>query len=242
MSNSTPFWKSFWDEYPLKADPLDYLKQVGKTVNGEDIADTQFRAILEDIDQRLEFQQEDVVLDLCCGNGLITREIASRCKSVLGVDFSSALVTQARQITTSSNTSYMEMDVREIGNLNERYYGKFTKVLWYEALAFFEEEDLYEILRALRVLTSQDAVILIGSVLDYERKWSFFNTVARKLNYAINFWLLGREKGLGKWWKKSDIRRICADVGFSCYFHAQNAILHTSHYRIDVKVILEDKS
>ncbi|HUW94306.1 MAG TPA: class I SAM-dependent methyltransferase [Anaerolineae bacterium] len=230
------FWKSFWDSYPRRAAEREYLRQVGKTVGGMEITREQFDTIVEDIENHLELTSSDVVLDLCCGNGLITRELARKCDQVVGVDFSRPLIEQARKITAEQNVRYISMDVKEIARVTSLVEGPFSKVLWYEALQFFDEREFRSILAALRDLTTGDVSILIGSVLDHDRKWRFFDTPKRRLQYAVKLVLLRREVGLGKWWRRSEIERVCRQCGFACDFKDQSELLHTSHYRIDVKL------
>jgi cyclopropane fatty-acyl-phospholipid synthase-like methyltransferase len=236
MKDWKKFWGDFWNAYPARAGADEYFKQVGKTVNGAPISPAQFDALMNDITRLLALQSDDIVLDLCCGNGLITREIASKCQQVVGVDFSEILIQRAKENATSPNVKYIQMDVRQIRKLSTEYPGYFTKVLWYEALAFFDTKDLVEILDVLTIMTRKNAVILIGSVLDAERKWNFFNTFRRRFMYIVNIVLLGKEVGLGKWWPRKEISDVCRKAGYEHEFHYQSKILHTAHYRIDVKL------
>ncbi len=236
MKNWKEFWENFWVAYPEKAGDTQYFEQVGKTIHGVPISPQQYDSLIDDVEKMLALNEHDHVLDLCCGNGLITSEIAKKCSNVVGVDFSEVLIRRAKENKQSPNIEYLQMDARKIRNLSDEYQGYFTKVLWYEALAFFDKKDLREILDAIKTITTNDALILIGSVLDAERKWNFFNTLGRKFNYIVNIVLLGREVGLGKWWKRKEIEETCNQLGFKYEFHYQNKILHTAHYRIDIKL------
>jgi 2-polyprenyl-3-methyl-5-hydroxy-6-metoxy-1,4-benzoquinol methylase len=44
-------------------------------------------SIAEYIMRKIKINTDNVVLDACCGNGLITRIIANHCKEIHGVDF-----------------------------------------------------------------------------------------------------------------------------------------------------------
>lgn len=229
-------WKKFWESYPRRADENDYLKQVGRTVNGKPVSALQFRTILNDIFDLLEPDRNDVVLDLCCGNGLITKEVAKKCRHVVGLDFSQYLIEQARKSNKLPNVEYLNLDVRELGKISHDYLNFFDKVIFYEALAFLDENDLVEILKNLKMMTKEKRTILIGSVLDKDRKWKFFDTFKRKLTYIIKIVLLHQEVGLGKWWSKQEIVKGCKQLNLHCEFHEQSKILHTSHYRFDVTI------
>jgi cyclopropane fatty-acyl-phospholipid synthase-like methyltransferase len=230
------YWKTFWERYPLGSDETEYLKQVGKTVGGVSISNQQFDAIIDDIDKHLNIRRDDIILDLCCGNGLLTREIAKKCKEVVAIDFSEPLIRQAKKITAHPDVTYIVLDVRDLVSLAGRYRGFFTKVLCYEALAFFGVGEFYRMLQAVKLMARDDAVILMGSVLDHERKWNFFNTFRRKMTYFLKIVLLRQEVGLGKWWKRREIENVCHRLGFRCEFHYQNTTLHTAHYRIDIRI------
>ena len=52
------------------------------------------------------------VLDLACGTGLLTRQLAARVDCVVGLDASGAMLREARLRTTETNVRYVEMDFR----------------------------------------------------------------------------------------------------------------------------------
>jgi predicted TPR repeat methyltransferase len=72
--------------------PGDYLRQVGKTVNGAPISQIAVDALVQDIAHRLAIKGTDHLLDLCCGNGLVTHQCAPFCRSIVGVDYSEPLL------------------------------------------------------------------------------------------------------------------------------------------------------
>ena len=79
-------WLSYWNAQPLQADERDFLRQVGKTVNGVPVAWEEVDLIVEALRSGLQLNASDTVLDLCCGNGLITRRVAGACGTIIGVD------------------------------------------------------------------------------------------------------------------------------------------------------------
>jgi SAM-dependent methyltransferase len=52
------------------------------------------------------------VLDLACGTGLLSRQIAQRVEMVTGLDMSSAMLREARTFTEASNVNYVQADFR----------------------------------------------------------------------------------------------------------------------------------
>jgi SAM-dependent methyltransferase len=52
------------------------------------------------------------VLDLACGTGLVTRQVARRAESVVGLDASEAMLREARSRTTGNNVRFVQGDFR----------------------------------------------------------------------------------------------------------------------------------
>ena len=229
-------WKEFWNEYPRRAEAGEHLKQVGKTVGGQPITEETLSLIVEGISASLELQPDDRVLDLCCGNGLLTRQIAPRCKSAVGIDFSEPLIETAKKDHGAENIEYRCLDVRKLGTILNEFPEPFTKVMCYEALAFLEPEDLDALLAELDKVTVENPIILFGSVLDKTRRWNFFNTLRRKVVYMVKIVILKREVGLGRWWKPSEVQEAASRQRMQAKVVPQDSSLHTAHYRFDIKL------
>lgn len=122
-------WAKYWTLYPKIICETDFLKQVGKTVWGENISYQQFRSIILGIEHHLDLKEADVVLDLCCGNGLITKEIAKLCKEVVGVDFLYTLLEVANKYHRPRKVSYKHISVLELDKLSTTFSGSFNRFL-----------------------------------------------------------------------------------------------------------------
>ncbi|MEQ1743125.1 MAG: hypothetical protein ABL869_11600, partial [Candidatus Nitrotoga sp.] len=85
------YWKNHYDSISKQFDG-SLLKQVGKTVNGQEIPELQVKLIVENTTNVLRLKAKDSVVDLCCGNGLITRQLAPLVEKVVGVDFTHGLI------------------------------------------------------------------------------------------------------------------------------------------------------
>lgn len=229
-------WKTFWNTDPLNYKDNEYMKQVGYTVNGQPISDLLFRQILSEISQHLQLSPDDVVLDLCCGNGLVTKEIAKISRSVVGVDYSTPLINIARKEHQPDNVRYLQMSVLDLTPEAIGHDEPFTKVYMYGALQHFRPDELLTILTTILELSRDEVIILFGSVPDKSRLWKFYNTAARRFDF-IKRTLEGRE-AIGTWWDKRLIQRICDRMGRRCEFLQQHTMLHTSHYRFDVRITL----
>lgn len=213
----------------------DFLRQVGKTVRGQPISDQQFQLIGSDVCHHLDLKRTDVVLDLCCGNGLITKQISNKCKEVVGIDFYKPLLEVAIRHHRPENVSYRHMSVLDLSKMPMTPPGPFNKVLMYEALQHFKKGDLIRILRNVLWLAGAGCVILIGSIPDARRKWNFYNTPWRRFNYLLHKIIGGHV--LGTWWDQDFIRATCKRLNLQCEFLEQSKELHTSHYRFDVRIV-----
>jgi SAM-dependent methyltransferase len=231
-------WRRFFQTYRIIEikDDKDLLFQVGTTVNGKPVSDLQHQAIINDIINGLILANDDIVLDLCCGNGVITYEIAQCVNKVIGIDGSDSYINNALKLKSSNNISYHCDDIKDF----RKYIAgeRINKVLFYASLAYFSKDELIELLFQLK--KSNIEHVFIGSILDRGKKFKYFNTLRRRANYFLNYLILRNDLGLGNWWSKSEIIKIASAQGFTVELKEQNSILHTAHYRFDA--LLKNKN
>lgn len=225
-------WREHWSSFPLTVGEQDYLKQVGKTVQGQPISNDQLKLIIAGIIHHLRLNEDDTVLDLCCGNGLITQEISKVSRQVVGVDFSRPLVDIARKHHQPQNVRYLNLSVLDLEPDEVKQFGPFTKVYMYEGLQHFGEDSLAKVLVSIKKMCDGSLFALLGSVPDRSKIWSFYNTPKRRLDYFCRT-LLGRE-AIGTWWDKNFMLQISESFGLHCEFLQQHESLYTSHYRFDL--------
>lgn len=225
-------WQHFWNTRPAEIAETEFLKQVGKTVGGTPISKERFEALVSGVIQRLCIQPQDKVLDLCCGNGLITARIASKCKRIIGVDYSEPLIQVARKHHQPENASYYCASVLELPNESLKAEQPFDKVYMYEALQHFKPGDLSTILKTVDALTTPAALVLLASVPDNAKLWNFYNTPERRADYYER--KKNGTEAIGTWWEQDFVRSTCTEQGFHCEFLDQNPTLHTAHYRFDL--------
>ena len=149
-------WERYYATHPLTIGKTDYLTQVGHTVNGKPISEEHFRWIVSQIRELLDIQPSDVLLDLCCGNGLITKELAADAKHVVGIDFSEPLLEVATQDHRPANVSYQMANVLDLARTRPRNSQKFDKVLMYGALQHFKKTDLSVVLENILQVGRQE--------------------------------------------------------------------------------------
>ncbi len=222
-------WREYWTRFPREFADDDFRRQVGRTANGGvPTPAPELDAVVAEVVACLQLGPNDRLLDLCCGNGLLSAQFAERCGAVVGVDFSEPMVAVARAHHARENVEYIEGSVLELGQLVD---GVFDKVCMIESLAYFSPDDLAAILGGIAPTGPPHSRVLFSGVLDEEAKWSFFDTPERRASYEQQ-----RKEGkevMGRWWTRAEIQRIATEHGYEAEFFAQDERLNTSHYRFN---------
>jgi len=226
-------WKKHYTQQPTLFEETEFLKQVGKTVSGQPITSAQLEAQISDIHKALNLSKDDFVLDMCCGNGVITTEISRMCQSVIGIDFSEPLIKIAEKYNNPENVTYFCMSVLD-QSVKRLANEPFTKIYMYEALQHFSEDVFPKILELITEISTSNSVIFLGGIPDMDRLWDFYDTEERREDYRIR---KGKnQEAIGTWWKQKDIADVCFQNGFECEVLSQNQLLHSAHYRFDIRL------
>ena len=223
----------YYDRRAAAGDGRDFLRQVGHTEGGRPISEAQFGTMLGRIRAALDLRPDDVLLDLCCGNGVFTRPLAGMVGRAVGVDFSPELIAVARAHHAAGNLRYGVQDARRLHELPEAE-GSFTKVLMNAALQHFTPAEFEAQLAALRRLTAPDAAMLFAFVPDASRRAGFEAALRPGPGLRLRR-LLGRDL-LGTWWDRDQVTALCARLGLAAEFLAVDPSLDGARYRMDIRV------
>ena len=227
-------WYAYWNENPKRYGELEFLKQVGKTVGGKPISQAVVAMITSEITGKLSLRNEDRVLDLCCGNGLISSNVSQFCAELVCVDFSATLIDVARKYHQRKNVEYFHRSI-----LDPKFYSEMAdrgigKAYMYEALQNLRLEDLTLLLTMMKKVLPQNGVVFLGSIPNVAKMWSFYNTPERKAEYHRQ--VAQGTEAIGTWWDQEQLREICEQQGFRAEISSQNSVLHTAHYRFDALI------
>jgi len=229
--------KSLADYYNARATAMDenaFLEQVGHTERGTAITDAQFESMVAEICALSELKAEDDLLELCCGNGVITSQLAKRVRTVVGIDFSSSLIEIARKNHPANNLRYEVRNALELGALRNPDGGKFTKVIMHAALQHFREDEFERLIQGILSVCAAKPTMVFGYILEKGKETLFYDTPKRKLT-SIARRLTGRDV-IGTWWDRGLIARTCVNQGLQCAFHDVDGGSDASLYRFDVKI------
>ncbi|MFC6098042.1 class I SAM-dependent methyltransferase [Flavobacterium qiangtangense] len=227
-------WNSFWNNYRAleSRTERDLFFQVGKTVNKEPVSEAVFNAAFEDIVDSLSIKSKDTVLEMCCGNGLVTFPLSQITSKIYAFDFAPHLIEAAKRLKQNNTIEY------KVGDAKASFLDLFSisqipnKFLMNDALGYFSPNELLEILQYIIAKAPRFSFYLTGVPND-ALKWNFYDTDERKETY-----LKGVENGdesnngMGRWWKKSDLLQIAEGLGLKITL--KNQISTISNYRMDV--------
>src|SRR5205814_9641078 len=172
-------WKTFWASYrKLEVSKEDDLYfEVGKTINGQPVSAAAFQLSIDLIIRGLELSRHDRLLELCCGNGLMTRRVAPLVDQIQAVDFAEHLIRNAGRFSPAENVRYICADV--VHHLNDLVLSRSyipSKILLGDSLCYFEPHSLEEMLTAAGALTGGRLVFMASGVPCDELKANFYST------------------------------------------------------------------
>lgn len=228
------FLRHFYNSQPDAVGRTAFLRQVAHTESGQPINDEQFQLMVESIVDQLDLTADDHLLDLCCGNGYLTSQLAPHVTNVTGVDFSAALIDVATQFNQPDNCKYLQCDVTQLAALKSEGLSKCNKVLMFAALQHFQHEELVPLLAAILKVTNPNVSILIGFIPNKDMRLRFYDSVPRKLAWIVRS-AIGKDV-IGTWWTPEFISNACVQLGLECHTQAITYGLRASKYRFDAVI------
>ena len=229
-------WKKFWNSYrnitPNTQEDLFY--QVGKTVHGKPIPITTYLKSIDRIIKLLKLCSNDQLLELCCGNGLITYELSKHVDQIIAIDFANHLIDTAKKFKYADNISYIQGDVTH--SLDSYLLKNFfpTKIFMGVGLAYFDLDKLEIILKnAINHNKENPFSVLFTDVPNIDLLKNYYNTQDRWDKYCSN--QKNSENGndgIGRWWSVLELNEIAQKIGLTLEIYEQPIDL--SNYRFDV--------
>jgi hypothetical protein len=226
-------WKTFWSTYRFEGTVSEELlfEQVGRTINGKPVSREEFDLSVRFIAESLELAPDDVLFEYCCGNGLISYELAPKVQQVIAVDFSDHLVQGARQFRQRENIRYHVGDALQplevwLGDEKPR------KFLMANALAYFNPVEFDQIVGQVIAAAAPGSVrFLLTAIPDGDRKWNFYDTPQRRQRHVAHL-AQGSDTndGLGRWWTQDEVHAVAQRHGLSAHIVPEPGAM--SHYRM----------
>lgn len=221
------YWKRYWATNNIikRKNPQ---AQVGRTINKIPVSQPIWEYTLEFISSKIKLNKNDVILDLCAGNGLIAIPFSVKCKSVTAVDISKPLL---NRINTDiyKNIIKIKSDILSIDFPDK----SFNKVILYFALQHFNEKESLIIFKKVYNWLTDKGVFYIGDVPDADKIWQYFNTKDREKAYFES--IIDERPIIGSWFTKEFIIKAALHLNYSSVKIVKQPVnLVNSHYRFDV--------
>jgi ubiquinone/menaquinone biosynthesis C-methylase UbiE len=222
----TDFWKEYWQNADILRETHPQ-NQVGRTINKQPIAEDRWHDTLDFIATHLKPSKNDVLLDLCAGNGLLSVFFAKTMRQVMAVDISEDLLNKI-DTTVHQNIRTVQSDLLALDLANE----SFDKALMYFALQHFSLKETINVFQKVHDILKPGGLFYIGDIPDAALIWNFFNNKDREKAYFES--VLTEEPIVGQWFDKAFIQKGGKFAGFSdVQIISQPAYQFNSHYRFD---------
>ena len=227
------YWR---DHYNANAErfPQSPLRQVERTVDGNEMSQAQLDLAINAVIQALGLRCSDRVVDLCCGNGLITKVIARQVEKVVAVDFSEKLVDYARKFNWSQNIEYIVSDVTK---LPSKFYEASNKIYIRDSISCLDTEGFSNLLRLIGSNSNFEKLYIAG-VPDADRLTIYYNTDEKMAFYRQRE--AARMPHIGRWWSEGEIKTLVEALGLKVSCFAQNSELASAYYRFDCLIEKRD--
>lgn len=236
-------YHDFFNAYrisPIKSDN-DLINQVGWSVQNKPIEKKLILEIVDKISNKLGLAKNDRVLDLCCGNGLLTFELVSKVNSITGIDFSKAYIDNANKYKHHPNISFHLGSVIHFNDLvpssriNELKSGNL-KILMSNSLGYFDKESLLSLLTNLDNSFDHFKFYLTG-IPNYEQRKMVFPKLKDQIIFHLKDRLLQKTKGIGHFWKERELAAIVHKFGFLSEFDFDFKIIPGQSYRFNMLIV-----
>ena len=219
-------WKEFWNTTDMVR-ATDFCKQVGRTLNKTSYSEAQIQLLTSRILELLQASPQKALLELACGNGMLTHRIAPHFQSVTAMDFSAPLIDVAVAHFPRDNVEYFVHDALELDAVQKTY----DCILVFAAFQYFNPNQAQRMFSQFRRLLNPDGRILLGDVADGDRVWRFYRGLKGKWRYYFD--LLQGTPIIGSWWKPSDLLKLADEHGFTLAISYQTPQLPNHYFRYD---------
>lgn len=225
------YWIDFWKRHGKESKEDDPQKQILRTINQDSVSEEVWEFTVKEIEEQIEPNVEDRLLELCCGNGLISQHFSPLCKHITSVDISKDLVALIDNIQYP-NIEPIVSDIRNIDFADK----VFSKVIIYAGIQYLTLSESVILLEKVFRWLKPGGYIFLGDIPNYNKKWEFYNNSER---HSIFFKNLKEGKPIvGTWYDPLFFKNLSRVIGFSKYiFLPQNIKLIYSNYRFDFKLI-----
>lgn len=214
-------WKQYWDQ--IGSENTDFIDQVQRNHEEETVVTA------EHIKKMLDINSNDLILDVCCGNGLLTNIISENCSEIIGVDQSEKLIEVANSLFKNKTCSFITSSVIEIPN---RIHQIFDKIYLEFSFQYFDQkDDGSNVIKTMLKVLKPDGLLFIGDIPEKGKEGKLYNSFIKKIYRQLA--KLKRKDTMGKFWSPDEISAICKTLKVKGRKITQPKNMPYSHYRFD---------
>jgi ubiquinone/menaquinone biosynthesis C-methylase UbiE len=222
------YWQNIWNKN--KSGNKNCHCMVHRTKHNKPISDGDWNKTLDFILSNFKVNKTDTVLDVCCGNGLLSTPLSKRCKKVIAVDFSSHLLADLKKMDVP-NINIILKDVLKLDFPKK----SLSKIICNFSLQYFNNREVLLLLKYFFDWLIPKGVCYIGDIPDLSKIWNFFNTPEYEKMYFES--ILNDKKIIGNWFLKDFLINASHHLGFSkINIIEQPKFMFNSHYRFDLLI------
>lgn len=220
-------WKTYWEDKALMDNEI--------TVTGRsNITDTDFSNIQSDIIKKMNFEKQDIVLDIGCANALFDISISPIVKIVVGLDFSKNMLSRAKRNINKYNKIMLVL-----GDLEHLPFAgnKFDKILCYSVIHYLNNiDEVKKMILEMKKVGKHRSIAFIGDIPDQNQKQKYIDGIF-KLNLPddVKKQIFLRNKK-SVWYNPKDLLNIISNMSVDGKILRQSDKLPFSTYRYDLLI------
>jgi ubiquinone/menaquinone biosynthesis C-methylase UbiE len=152
IQKKTTKMQSGWNNWAQNSENLFHA--VGRPYD-----DYEINNLIEDIKNKLNFNSDDVVLDVGCGSGIVLSVIKKFVREVTGIDFSEQMILLAKENNRNINFYVYQSDNMPF---EDNY---FNKIICYSVFHYFQDIDYaYKTIDEFLRVCKPGGKILLGDI------------------------------------------------------------------------------
>ncbi len=226
MDDYSDYWQKYWESHN-NLDNEDPQKQVARTKFGIPILKDDWNKTCEHILTQIKADPTDTLLDVCCGNGLLSAYLIDYVHEIYAIDYSKKLFNNF--VVDNDRIIKVFSDVQNFDYKSCH----FNRVIMYFAAQHFNESFLLSIVKKIYENMMEGGLFLIGDIPDIDRKWGFFNRPEFREFYFSN--LEKAQPAIGTWYDKLFFKYLAEYIGFrDIIIQDQPQFMLNSSHRFDV--------
>jgi SAM-dependent methyltransferase len=224
---SDDYWRDHYNDDSI-VNTGDPQRNVGRTRGGEAITNDGWERALTYIRSYVGPIEDRVVLELCCGNGMVIGNLAAHCRKAVGVDYSEALLSQLEELFPDKVETILA-DVMEL-ELSPNLY---DVIIIHFSIQHFEHADAIRLVEKSYNALAPSGKLFIGDIPSELLKWDYISRPEYRKDYIQR--LLDNRPMIGSWFHPEFFVAIGCHVGCEqVEILEQPGYLINSSHRFDV--------